>query len=355
MLNLATYRNKLKAAFLGRAAGCTLGAPVEGWTVSQMEDYAKQLGIDYPVTDYWPDTPYTDNVRYIIQTFKDYTKPYLTAIPCDDDIGYTLLSLFIAEEGNGLNFTLDDVKNAWLKYITECYTAERVAMDNLLKGIPAEQAADIDNPYDELIGADIRCDGYGYMAPGNMELAAKMAETDALISHRRNGVYGSKYFAAVISSAFVTNDVKTSLYEGLKYIPEDCELAEGLRWALDIWDKVGDYQTAARLVDEKYPGMHIVHTINNACLTVFALALGGKDFDKVISNCVAMAHDCDCTAATAGSIFGAAYGLEYINEKWYKPFGNRVNSYFNGPDHYEIDDILARFEKMAKQSGMIIE
>ncbi|MDD4125503.1 MAG: ADP-ribosylglycohydrolase family protein [Eubacteriales bacterium] len=355
MIELVNYRNKLKAAFLGRAAGCTLGAPVEGWTLSQIEDYAAKLGIEFPCNDYWPATPYSDDKRYIMQTFKDYTKPYLNAIPCDDDIGYTLLSLFIAEEGHGINFTLEDVKNAWLKYITECYTAERAALDNLLKGIPAEKAAEIDNPWDELIGADIRCDGYGYMSPGNPQLAAKMAETDAYISHRKNGIYGSRYFAAVISSAFVTNDVKASLYEGLKYIPDSCELAEGLRWALDIWDKVGDYKNAAALIDERYPDMHVVHTINNACLTVFGLALGGTDFGRVIGNCVAMAHDCDCTAATAGSIMGAAYGMDCLDEKWYAPFGDRVNSYFNGPDFYKISDILKRYEALALTSGMIAE
>ena len=199
----------------------------------------------------------------------------------------------------------------------------------------------------QLIGADIRIDGYAYMAPGCPEKAAKNAYTDSYISHRNNGIYGAEYFAAVISDAFTSGDVKKSLYRGLEYIPQDCELASGLRWALDIWDKVGDYKNAAKLVDERYPGMHTVHTINNACLTVFGLALGGKDLGKVISNCVAMAHDCDCTAATAGSITGAAYGMSVIDEKWYKPFGDKVNSFFNGPKSYSINDLLSRYEKIA--------
>lgn len=342
------YREKLRAAFLGRAAGCTLGAPVEGWTLEMMESYAAELGIAYPCVNYWPAIPEPERVRYIIQTFGDYTLPNLDGIPCDDDIGYTILSLLIAEEGHGAEITLDDVKNAWLKYITECYTAERVALDNLLAGVPAEKAAEINNPYDELIGADIRIDGYAYMAPGCPEKAVKNAHTDAFISHRNNGIYGAEYFAAVISDAFTSGDVKKSLYKGLEYIPSDCELAKGLRWALDIWDGVGDYRNAAHLVDERYPGMHTVHTINNACLTVFGLALGGKDLGKVISNCVAMAHDCDCTAATAGSIIGAAYGMSAVDEKWYKPFGDKVNSFFNGPKSYSINDLLSRYEKIAE-------
>ncbi|MDL2287534.1 ADP-ribosylglycohydrolase family protein [Eubacteriales bacterium OttesenSCG-928-G02] len=344
-----SYRNKLLGAFMGRAAGCTLGAPVEGWSMLQMEEYANKLGLkDYPLTDYWPDIPNPDTPRYFIQTFKDYTKKYLNSIPCDDDIGYVLLSLFIAEEGNGLNFTLQNVADAWVKYITVAYTAEEVALNNIKAGIPIEQAGSTNNIYEEFIGADIRCDGYGYLAPCHPELAARMAFVDAFISHRENGIYGSMYFAAVISAAFALNDTKAALEEGMKYIPADCELYQGLRRSLDIWDKIGDYKSASDLVDEWYPGMHNVHTINNACLTVFALALGKKDIGKVVSNAVAMAHDNDCTAATAGSIAGACYGIEALESHWYSCFNDTVNSYFNGEKSYSITDILNRYEKLAK-------
>lgn len=353
-ITLQEYRNKLRAAFLSRAAGCTLGAPVEGWTLQDMENYAEKIGLkEYPLTDYWTESPIPDELRYGIEPFKNYLKQNMTRIPCDDDVGYTYLSLFIAEQGNGLNFTHDDVATAWKKYITFAYTAERVALDNLFKGIEPSKAAEIDNPYDEWIGADIRCDGYGYMAPCDPEKAAEMAKTDAMISHRNNGVYGSMYFAAVISLGFCLSDTKSSLIEGLKYIPVDCALADGIRWALAQWDTVKDYRHAAELVDARYPGMNNVHTINNACLTVFALALGKKDIGKIIANAVAMAHDCDCTAATAGSIAGACYGMDCIDVHWYTLFGDTVGSYFNGATEYSINDLLNRYEKFALQGGKI--
>ncbi|MEG2118190.1 MAG: ADP-ribosylglycohydrolase family protein [Clostridia bacterium] len=343
-----TYRDRLAGAFYGRVCGCTLGAPVEGWDLEKIDAYAKELTLEQPLTNYWTDIPNPNDVRYINQTFKDYLRQNIVAVPCDDDVGYTLLSLFIVEEARGRNFTLKNVASTWKKYITESYTAEFVALENLKKGIPPENAAEIDNPYDELIGADIRCDGYAYMAPCEPERAAKMAFVDAYISHRKNGIYGSMYFAAVISAAFSLSDTKAALEEGLKYIPCDCELYAGLRWALTIWNRVGSFRNAAKLVDERYPGMDNVHTINNACLTVFALALGGKDIAKCFANAVAMAHDADCTAATAGSIAGACYGLSALDERWYKPFNNTVNSYFNGPSSYKIDNLLYRYERIAK-------
>ncbi|HBR31801.1 MAG TPA: ADP-ribosylglycohydrolase family protein, partial [Clostridiales bacterium] len=103
----------------------------------------------------------------------------------------------------------------------------------------------------------------------------------------------------------------------------------------------------------RYPGMNNVHTINNACLTIFALALGKRDIGKTIANAVAMAHDCDCTAATAGSVAGACYGMDCLDVHWYKPFGDTVGSYFNGKPEYSITDLLGRFEKFALQGGKI--
>ena len=125
------YRDRLRAALLARMAGCTLGAPVEGWSVAQMEDYAAGLKLPYPLENYWTATPTPDQTRYLYETFQSYTLPHMNAVPCDDDVGYTLLSLFIAEEsGRGTAFTLEDVAKAWLKYITLAYTAEDVALKN---------------------------------------------------------------------------------------------------------------------------------------------------------------------------------------------------------------------------------
>lgn len=347
-VDVTEYRRRLKGAFMGRAAGCTLGAPVEGWSLGQIDDYAKETGMTEPYSDYWPSIPEPERVRYIIQTFGDYTRDKICGIPADDDIGYTILAYLIVKE-HGRDFTLADVAESWQKYITECYTAERVAMDNLQKGIAPEHTAEIDNPYDEWIGADIRVDGYGYMSPANPEEAARMAYVDSYISHRGEGVYGAMYFAAAIAIAFAVNDTKTALTEALAYIPSDSELYRGLSWAIDLWDGVGDFRNAAKLVDERYPDMHPVHTINNACLTVFALALGGNNIGNVIANSVAMAHDCDCTAATAGSIAGACYGIEALGEQWYKNFGDTVNSFFHGPRTYKISELLEGFEDLAAQ------
>ncbi len=350
-ITTAKYREKLKAAVLCRFAGCTLGAPVEGWTNQMMREYADKIGFDFPPRDYWPSHPNPDEPRYN-ERFNDYTKPYLNHVPSDDDIGYTFLSLLCVEE-HGRDFDLDAVAKHWLKYITIAYTAEDVAIKNLKKGIPAAKAAEIDNPYDDWIGADIRCDGYGYMNPCDPATAAKMAETDAMISHRKEGVYGSMYFAAAIAIGFGCDNVKEALTKALDYIPQGCEVAKAVKYAFETANKVKTPEDAIKIVDERYPDMSTVHTLNNAMLTVYSLLCFGDKLTDIISNCVAMAHDCDCTAATAASIAGACYGMQIIDSQWYEPFGDTVHSYFNGPEYYSISDLLNRFEAQAVKGGLI--
>jgi ADP-ribosylglycohydrolase len=137
------------------------------------------------------------------------------------------------------------------------------------------------------------------------------------------------------------------MYEALKYIPKNGELHKELTWALSIKDDVLDYRVANDLVTKRYEGMSWVHAINNACLTVWGIYLGKDNYQKGISETVAMAYDNDCTGATVGSVLGAYLGIDAIDSKWYKPWNNRVLSYLIGIEEFQLDDIIGRFSKIA--------
>lgn len=348
-LNSETLMDKLEGAFTARMAGCTLGAPVEFYTVESMEKWAAYNGDNFPPTDYWTRVKNPGDLRYNFSDCVDYTKGGMKSVPVDDDITYTILGLLIAEE-HGVNFTVRDVGDTWLKYLPYACTAEEVALNNLKAGIDPMKAADVDNPYCQWIGADIRSDPFAYMAPAYPEKAAELAYRDAYLSHRRNGIYGEMFFAAAQSAAFAVDSARAALEIGLTEIPESCALAKDVRWALDIADTIQDYKQARQIVDERFAGMSGVHTNNNACLTIFSLIIGGNDMTKVISEAVAMGLDNDCTAATAGSIVGAIIGKSNIPENWYKNFNNTVDTYLLGTEPYKIDDLMNRFAKLAEET-----
>ncbi len=347
-VDLDTYRDRLAGALLGRLAGCTLGAPVELWPVDKMKALAAENGQPFPPTDYWTRVPEPKSLRYNSCRREAYTRDGLAGVPVDDDIVYTLLGLLILEDF-GPEFTVDDVGRAWLKYLPYACTAEEVALKNLKRGMPAARAGALDNPYCEWIGADIRADAWGYAAPGQPEQAAAMAYRDAFLSHRRQGIYGEMFFAAAIAAAFAVDDPVDALRLGLTEIPRDCALAKAIRWALRVAPEIHDYAQARAAIDERFQGMHPVHTINNACLTVWGITIGGTDFSRVIGETVAMGLDNDCTAATAGSLVGAVVGRAGIPKHWHQKFDNTIHSYLIGQPQFAIDDLLRRFERQALQ------
>lgn len=108
-------------------------------------------------------------------------------------------------ERYGHNFTSADVAETWLLGIPAFHacTAERVAIRNLMTGILPPQTGRRRNPYREWIGAQIRADFFGYIAPGNPAAAAAMAYRDGVVSHTKNGVYGEMFIAAWLSLCYV--------------------------------------------------------------------------------------------------------------------------------------------------------
>jgi ADP-ribosylglycohydrolase len=213
--------------------------------------------------------------------------------------------------------------------------------------VPAARAAEKGNPYSQWIGADIRADPWGYAAPGWPERAAELAWRDASLSHRRQGIYGEMFFAAAISAAFAVDHPVEALRIGLSEIPRGCALSRALRWALGTASSIRSYREARAAVDARFPGMNPVHTINNACLTVFGIAIGGRDLGRVIGQTVAMGLDNDCTAATAGSITGAVLGRRGIPAKWHRNFNDTVHSYLVGKQSFTISGLVRRFAAQA--------
>ncbi|MBT7161665.1 MAG: ADP-ribosylglycohydrolase family protein [Victivallales bacterium] len=347
-LDPATYAERVEGALLGRFAGCTLGAPVEFWPVDKMAAWAEEIDGPFPPTDYWSEITDRHQLRYNRSRRDAYTRDLMDGVPVDDDVTYTLLGLLILED-HGPDFTVADVGAAWLKYLPMACTAEAVALGNLRKGLPAEEVGAVGNPYCEWIGADIRADPWGYLAPGWPEKAAELAWRDAYISHRRNGIYGEMFFAAAISAAFAVDDPIEAMEIGLTEIPAECAMAKAVRWALDTASDITDYKVARETVNEHFVGMHPVHTINNACLTIWGLTIGRRDFTKVISETVAMGLDNDCTAATAGSLCGAIVGAAGIPPHWTAPFNNKVLTYMNDHPEFAIDDVVKRFTAQAQR------
>ena len=170
---------------------------------------------------------------------------------------------------------------------------------------------------------------------------------DARLSHRRNGIYGEMFLAAAQSAAFAVSDPLDAVRAGMAEIPRECLLYRDLAWALEHCGAVHGYGDARRLVDERFAGMHAVHTNNNLCLIVFGLKLAEGDLMRGLSQTVAMGLDSDCTAASAGSILGAVLGKRAIAPELYECFHDRMDTYLKNTEAFSIRDMAKRYSALA--------
>lgn len=341
--------DKMHGAYTGRFVGCALGQVVEGWPMDKIKDYLQKVD-NYPLHDFISRkaVPPEEDKNYAPATHASW-KENICCMGPDDDVSYTLIGLHVMERC-GRDFSWVDVAEAWnrcLPYDAIC-TAETQAILNFnmrsrrysrkhCSVVTPQFTRRFNNPYREWIGAQIRADGWAYCAAGNPELAAEYAYRDASWTHVKNGIYGEMFFAAMIAASFAERNLDRLIDIALGEIPENCRLAEGIRLAQKWCRELPDFTAFVRKLDETYPTMSAVHTINNAMICIMALYYGEMNPDRSIAISVMAGKDTDCNGATVGSIVGAIAG--------YKNFGGTLAAQLNDrvrPDVFGFRDTSMR-------------
>ncbi|MBQ8768377.1 MAG: ADP-ribosylglycohydrolase family protein [Oscillospiraceae bacterium] len=327
----ADMEDKLLGAWLGRICGCMLGKSIEGIRSHELIQFLKETG-NYPLHRYILRSDLTDQIcaKYKFPLADGIYADEIDGMPPDDDTNYTVLYQEIIEK-YGRDFTPNDVAKTWLSsQPKDAYcTAERVAYCNFVNGFQPPQSAVYQNAYREWIGAQIRGDYFGYINPGNPQLAAEMAWRDACISHVKNGIYGEMFVAAMLSVAAVNSNIRDIILGGLAQIPHTSRLYEAVRSVLSGFENGVSADACFASIHQKYDehtSHGWCHTIPNAMIVAAALLYGGGDYAKSICMAVQTAFDTDCNAATVGSILGMVYGSNLIPEYWTKPLNNTLHT-----------------------------
>ena len=333
---------RIHGAWLGRAVGCSLGKPVEGWPKHRIDNYLGSVEA-LPLTNY---IPYREGT--ISPGLKTSTRDNIEFMARDDDMDFPILGL-LALEQKGATFSPRHMADVWLSYMPFhlLYTAENVAYRNLVNRRWPPESATWRNPFREWIGAQIRADIFGYVTPGWPEKGAELAFRDASISHVKNGIYGEMFVAAMLSAAFVTADIDQIIEIGLSEIPTQCRLAEAIRDTLAWCNKSDDWEAVWSRIDDKYGHYHGVHTINNAAFVTMGLKFGADDYEQGIVVTVRSGSDTDCTGATVGSILGAKFGASALPTKWTDVLSDRLMSSVRDNNDNRISALAERTLQVA--------
>ncbi len=351
--NACDLRSRLHGAWLGRAAGCLLGKPVEkipragiraiaeatgNWPV---RGYFTAVGLDQATAAAWP-----WNRRSAATSLVEN----IAGMPEDDDLNYPLLNLALLE-AHGTSFTTEQVATAWLTDLPagRVFTAERAAYRNLLLAIPMSEVARTRNPFREWIGALIRGDVFGWVSPGDPFRAAELARRDATLSHTRNGIYGEMWSAALASCSLVARDVDELLAAAAEVVPPASELAAAIAFGAEVGRRTVGVDDQLDALHQRYGYLHWVHVLNNAATIACALTASRGDFGSGIGLAVMAGWDTDSAAATVGSVLGGLLGPSAIPDQWTRPLDNRIQTSLPG-GQVRIDDLAAR---TARQVGTV--
>lgn len=350
-------REKISGAWYGRICGCLLGKPIEGIKYKELKPLLEETG-NSPMHRYILSTDITDEVasKY---TFKLKGRCYADTIkfaPWDDDTNYMVIAQILIRQ-YGRDFTPYDVSRVWLaRQPKDSYcTAERIAIRNFVNGYLPPVSAVYKNPYREWIGAQIRGDYFGYINPGNPELAAEMAWRDASISHIKNGIYGEMYVSAMIAIAAVTDNIKDIIYGGLAQIPATSRLYEQVTRLIERYDAGVTQEECFADIHEVWndmSGHDWCHTISNALIVTAALLYGNGDYGKSICMAVETGFDTDCNGATVGSIIGMRNGEHGIDEYWKAPTNGILDTTIFGAEKSEISKLVEKtMEHLPKEEA----
>ncbi|MFD0428798.1 ADP-ribosylglycohydrolase family protein [Streptomyces zhihengii] len=341
----APGEDALHAAWLGRAAGCLLGKPVEKLPLDAIRALARATG-NWPLADWFTArgvpaelaAAHPWNRRSAATSLAEN----IDGMPEDDDLNYPLLGLVLLRR-HGRRFTTADVGALWLDELPagRTFTAERVAYRNLLCGVEPPLTAVRRNPFREWIGAAIRADVHGWTNPGAPAAAAEQAFRDAALSHTANGVYSAMFVAATVAAAAGGDaGVHEALAAGLAVVPPRSRLAGAVRFGIAAARAEADFDRAVDRIHHAYGALHWVHAVPNAALLAAALTHADGDFTGSVCRAVSGGLDTDSNGATAGSVAGLLAGApDALPERWTTPLKNRLATSVAGFDGVGFDTL----------------
>ena len=304
------YKDKVRACWLGKNIGGTLGAP--------FESYRCAVDLDY----------YTHDVEH-------------KGVLPNDDLDLQLIWLNAAETyTTALNSEI--LSTYWITDIPAYWSEYGAGMNNLDFGILPPASGRYKNPFGESCGCFIRSEIWACLMPGRPDLAVKYAYEDACVDHFGEGIYAEIFCTALQSAAFTESDPDTLIDIALSYIPSDCAVANAITVVRRAYEDGVDWKEARRRVLTAVPDTFgLRYSENEADLPIGKLGFdapaniglmilgwlfGENDFSRSVCIAAGCGEDADCTAGTLGATFGILNGTAGIDEKWTAPIGDEIKT-----------------------------
>lgn len=286
------YRDKVLAGWIGKSFGGVIGA--------RLENHKELKNI--PLEKVWPEGKMIPN----------------------DDLDLQVVWLEAMQE-RGLFLTSEDLQQFWQDRCWYFFCEYGIFLNNVQRGIAPPLSGTWNNRYFQFSeGCPIRSDIWGFVAAGNPQLAAELAQQDGQLDHGSISIQTEQFLAAASAQAMLTDDLEEALAAGLSVIPEDTPIARAVPRVRDICRQYPDERQAWRVVIREFGNRNANDAITNHALTLLALFAGKGDIKRTLHLCVNFGWDTDCTASTAGALLGALKGTAAMPQDWLEKLGKNL-------------------------------
>ena len=274
----------------------------------------------------------------------------------DDDWYYELVALRGFEK-YGIDMTLDELGQQWKENSAGSWGSSEQARLALAKGIKGSQSG---HPrYNRVwwtIGPQFSSDTYGMLAPGNPNLAGKLARKYGHINGHAEGVDGAVFMAGMISLAFRETDPRKIVREAAQLIHPLSPYRQCLDLVISLAEEGKSPQEVFDAVEDRwhieYPPMN--NAVPNGGLVAAGVWFGEGDFLKTVNLIYRAADhsDADCNAANAGAVVGAMRGAKGLPANLVEQLGDRIigdrmgSGDLTPPVDESISDIARRITKV---------
>lgn len=293
-INRQVYEDKVRACWIGKNIGGTMGGPFEGKReILDVKGFVTEKGEPLP----------------------------------NDDLDLQLVWLHALENIGPRNINASELGEFWLSFIPPHWNEYGIGKANMRRGLIPPLAGDVDTTWRDSNGAWIRTEVWACAAPALPSIAAKFAIEDAKVDHGAGeGTFAAAFVAAMQSAAFVMKTLDECIEVGLAAIPEGSRVAKSIRLVLDCYKSGKSWVDARNAVLEANSdiGDGWFEAPSNVAYTVIGLVYGEGDFKKSMLTAINCGDDTDCTAATAGATMGILYGTAGIPSDWQEYIGDKI-------------------------------
>jgi hypothetical protein len=304
-LTTTAYEDRVRGAWIGQIIGTLLGFQFEGRVAST----------PLALIDRYPRT--------------------IQFAQVDDDYFYEMVALRGFEK-YGIDMTLDELGEEWKANAAGSWGSSEQTRLALSRGIKGSEAGHPrNNRLWWTIGPQFSADIYGMLAPGDPNLAGRLARKYGHINGYAEGADGGVFVAGMVSLAFRENDPRKIVREAARLIHPSSPYRQCLDMVIAMGEQGKPADEVFRAVEDRwhieYPPMN--NAVANGGLVAASVWFGEGDYLRTLNLAYRAADysDADCNAANAGAVVGAMHGSRALPQHLVEPLNDRIAGTSMGP------------------------